>query len=164
MNVKDCMASAALSECGKYRFTLHRWNPHVDTGKAVFILLNPSTADATKNDKTTELCWHFTQAWGFSHEVLVNTNPYRSSDPLKAKQPPEHIMAANDNFIMGEVAGADIVVGAWGAKAHPAHVARILKLLKDVPIYSIATTTRGAPRHPLYQRRDLKPVLWTPSA
>ena len=43
--------SAIISECGKYRYVLSRiWNDDAFIPRVAFIMLNPSTADATTDD------------------------------------------------------------------------------------------------------------------
>lgn len=47
--------SAVISECGQYRYLLRRtWD--VDRPVACLIMLNPSTADASKDDATILSC------------------------------------------------------------------------------------------------------------
>ena len=46
---------AIISNSGLYRYELHReWDKK--KGKVLFIMLNPSTADANKDDLTTIIC------------------------------------------------------------------------------------------------------------
>ena len=54
--------SAIISDCNKYRYELHReWDK--DKKKVLFIMLNPSTADADNNDLTTIRCVNFAKKW-----------------------------------------------------------------------------------------------------
>jgi hypothetical protein len=55
---------AKISECGQYRYWLRRpatCKPEV--GTALFCMLNPSTADATKDDPTIRRCRGFSESW-----------------------------------------------------------------------------------------------------
>jgi hypothetical protein len=70
--VTDIRRSADISACGRYRWWLRRswdlWTPqgeHVQ-GKGVccFVMLNPSTADATQDDPTIRRCSRFARDWG----------------------------------------------------------------------------------------------------
>ena len=46
---------AAISPCGRYRYAL--WRKWSDMGPlATFLMLNPSTADASENDATIRKC------------------------------------------------------------------------------------------------------------
>lgn len=55
---------AVFSDCERYRYLLTRvWDT---TGqRALFIMLNPSTADEIKNDPTVERCERRARALGF---------------------------------------------------------------------------------------------------
>ena len=48
---------------GVYRYSLRRtWNPA--GGSYLFVMLNPSTADATIDDPTIAKCVRYAKAWG----------------------------------------------------------------------------------------------------
>jgi hypothetical protein len=53
--------SAIVSPCGQYRYLLTRTAESISPMKstAVFIMLNPTTADATLNDPTIRRCRDF---------------------------------------------------------------------------------------------------------
>lgn len=59
--------SAVLSECRRYRYVLRRyWGDGLSGGRAaIFIGLNPSTADEASDDPTIRRCIGFAKAWGF---------------------------------------------------------------------------------------------------
>jgi hypothetical protein len=70
---------AFIDLTGKYRYTLSRvWNGNL--GRVVFILLNPSTADAFKDDPTVKKCISFAKHWNFGSLEIVNLFAYRSTD------------------------------------------------------------------------------------
>ncbi len=51
LRVGDVIASAFLSKCKKYRYSLTRiWDERKP--KIMFVMLNPSTADGTQDDPT----------------------------------------------------------------------------------------------------------------
>ena len=51
----DAQSTAVYSDCESYRYMLTRtWDPGGD--KALFIMLNPSTATEVQNDPTVERC------------------------------------------------------------------------------------------------------------
>ena len=76
--------SAVISECRLYRYRLDRvW----DTGEAqvLFVMLNPSTADATVDDRTICRCMEFARAWGYGGLVVGNLFAYRATNPQQLK-------------------------------------------------------------------------------
>ena len=71
---------AVLSPDLKHRYNLWRiW----ETGKpfALFIGLNPSTADHTKDDPTVRRCKQFALDWGYGGFHIVNLFGYRATKP-----------------------------------------------------------------------------------
>ena len=55
--------AAVISPCGAYRYLLTR---QIGAGAkvATFIMLNPSTADAERDDATIRKCVGFARRWG----------------------------------------------------------------------------------------------------
>jgi len=53
---------------------------------------------------------------------------------------------------------ADKTIMAWGANARPDRVITALKILTNK--HYLALTKDGYPRHPLYLKKGLKPILW----
>jgi hypothetical protein len=75
----DMLRTAWLSEDGVYRWTLYR---RLRPGQLLtFIMLNPSTADATTDDPTIVKCLGFAARLGFSGIAVVNLYPYRATKP-----------------------------------------------------------------------------------
>ena len=147
---------AVFSRCGRFRYALSRtWND-ASAGKLVnFIMLNPSTADAMKNDPTVERCCKRAQTLGFERLIVTNIFALRSTDPAALYAATDAVGPKNDKYI-GEVAEkADIVVCAWGN--HGVHLGRgdtvnqILSLKVQNKVYRLGRLTQAQqPRHPLY--------------
>lgn len=57
------VSSAVIDRTGKFRYLLERtWN--TEDPPAVFIMLNPSTADELEDDPTIRRCVNFAKKWG----------------------------------------------------------------------------------------------------
>lgn len=155
--------AAVLSPCGVYRFRLTREDVTLfpSDGAVLFVLNNPSTADATVDDQTVRKAWGFTRSWGFNRMCFVNTNPHRSTDPKLAVIPDEAILTENDTHLRFAAAEASLVVCAWGTKAEQKLVTRALAVLRlQKPLHVIELSTHGIPKHPLYLRGNLPAVPW----
>ncbi len=154
--------TASLSVCGRYRYDLVR-----DIGGhspfAVFIMLNPSTADAHHDDPTIRRCMGFAKAWGCGKLIVLNLFAIRATDPkdmLAADDPEgpdnwEHFrrrfdMARNVDPLTRDV---DVCVAAWGA--HGSHRDQDKTVMGWMDKWAISvkcfgTTKSGQPKHPLY--------------
>lgn len=143
--------SATFSHFGFYRYTLERtWG---DGGRiANFLMLNPSTADAEKNDPTVERQCRRVHQWGYDGLVVTNLFAWRSTDPDELLKVPDPIGRDNDRHILEQAKRAAIVVCGWGShKAVAGRGAEVLKALRDTGIvpHALKVTTRE-PWHPLY--------------
>ena len=75
--------SAIISACGQYRYQLTReaHDQFATRGPALFIMLNPSTADAELDDPTIRRCRGFAKAWDCAGIVVANLYALRATDP-----------------------------------------------------------------------------------
>jgi len=152
---------AALSTCGTYRYALLReWDPALP--RAVFVLLNPSTADAEVDDPTLRRGVGFARAWGYGAVAYVNLFAYRATDPAEMRAAEDPVGPENDSHILQQARMADIVVLAWGAHAAlHGRDRRVLDYLEPrFNLYCLGRTKAGHPRHPLYLPGDTKPEPW----
>ena len=158
--------SAIISPCGQYRYRLDRPGDLTATrGPAVFIMLNPSTADATTDDRTIGRCRAFAQAWGCNGLVVANLYAYRATKPADLWLAADPIGPDNDEHLIQVAAGAGEIVCAWGAEARPDRVAAVARMLTDAGAKLRClgiTKLAGAPRHPLYVRGDQPLIPWEP--
>ncbi|HEY4183245.1 MAG TPA: DUF1643 domain-containing protein [Kofleriaceae bacterium] len=123
--------------------------------RCVFLMLNPSTADAFKLDPTNQRCLGFATKWKFRAMEVVNIFALRSTDP-KALRTPRAVLghdAINDEQILAACRGADRVVAAWGNhglwRDRGAEVHAMLRL-HDIPLHAFTITKQDQPNHPLY--------------
>lgn len=152
---EPCLAShAILSDDGRYRYQLNRaWSTD---HPAVFIMLNPSTADGTQDDPTIRRCVGFAKALGCGGLVVVNLYALRATDPreLWKVDAAQRVGPTNDAYLSNWAMTASAVglpiVAAWGANAKSDRVAEVLAMPHMSRLAALGVTKSGAPRHPLY--------------
>lgn len=162
-------AGAVISECGAYRYRLRRVWEMTRGPEAVFIMLNPSKADAALDDPTLRKCVGFAKRWGCSALELVNLFALRSTDPralLHALDPvgPENRLNVEAAVVRARIAEAyaeDVghpspnprFVVAWG-DVDPRldeQAATMMGWLDELGVrpMCLGRTKRGHPRHPV---------------
>lgn len=158
--------SAIISACGQYRYKLTRPAAHQFTtaGPALFIMLNPSTADAALDDPTIRRCRGFVETWDCAGLVVANLYALRATNPADLWKHADPVGEDNDAMLAALIREHETVVCAWGAKAKPERVEVIRKMFHRLsrPM-CLGITKHGAPRHPLYVRADQPLIDWTPS-
>lgn len=167
-------ARAVLSDDEVYRYHLTRRWSSADRALGV-IMLNPSTADAFKDDRTIKKITHYAKEWGYSSLSVANVFAYRSTSPadLKPLTDERRTGPENDYYITQVFIDAhDKILCGWGsnqlaALKIPSLWEMFCKFTESMPnprqLVSIKTTNTGMPMHPLYQRNDLQPKTWRPS-
>lgn len=151
------MRSCIFSPCRAYRYTLWRdvrdlQTPNPD-GYAMFIALNPSTADDTQDDPTIRRCKSFTRREGYGWYLMTNAFAFRATKPAVMKRHPSPIGPDNDAFILALARSAGVVIAAWGA--HGRHLNRgdqVAAMLETVGVrlMCLRYLNDGSPEHPLY--------------
>ena len=157
--------SAIISDCGQYRYLLTR-EPHdlyTTRGPALFIMLNPSTADAALDDPTIRRCRNFAKAWDCAGIVVANLYALRATDPADLWKHENPVGTDNDMYLASLIREHETVVCAWGANAKPERVVEVRKMFHRLsrPM-CLGVTVAGAPRHPLYIRADQPLISWPP--
>jgi hypothetical protein len=158
----DARSVAAYSDCEAYRYTLTRvWNP--DGGRALFVMLNPSTATEVQNDPTVERCERRARALGFGAFRVLNIFAYRATDPREMRRAADPVGPDNDAAILAAVPWADQVICAWGT--HGAHLDRgvqVAAMLRDAgaALFHLGLSQAGHPKHPLYIGYAVQPQRW----
>lgn len=148
--------TAALSDCGAYRYRLIRhWGMDMPLP---FIMLNPSTADATVDDPTIRRCVGFARTLGYGGIGVWNLYAYRATKPADLWTADDPVGPENDRRLRNVLRWAHLqgvpVVAAWGAHAKPARVREVLAMEGAGNLRCLGLTKAGAPRHPLYVRAD----------
>lgn len=147
-------AWAEFSPCRRYRLELgRRWR---DGQTAVFIGLNPSTADESQDDPTIRRCINFAKLWGCGSLVMLNLFAFRATDPAVMKRELEPVGVGNDEVLMKWAKDAAFIVATWGV--HGTHKGRDQEVRKLLPaLQCLGTTKDGHPKHPLYLPSNLFP-------
>lgn len=169
--------SAVISPCGRYRYELWRdwrgeqeaqlglgplelegWRLAHAQQFALFVLLNPSTADAEHDDPTTRKCVSYARRWGYGAACLANAFAFRATDPSELYEVADPVGPENDGHLEALGAAAGIVVAGWGRPGRlQRRDERVLALLPR-PVHCLAQNTDGTPAHPLYLPGGAEPV------
>lgn len=156
--------SAIISACGRYRYKLGREGDPASNKKPLpFVMLNPSTADAEKDDPTIRRCRGFAKELGYNGIVVVNLYALRSTKPAGLWEHHDPVGPINDDWLHMTARAADVIVCAWGANAKPARVERAVAVLtrNGARLMCLGTNKKdGSPRHPLYVRGDQPLLDW----
>jgi hypothetical protein len=139
------------------------WGVGDDARESVFVMLNPSTADATEDDPTIRRCLGFARSWGRTGLIVANLYALRSTDPRELWKHPDPVGPENDARLAWLARQYREIVCAWGANAKPERVARFRTIVRGNggELVCLGTTKAGSPRHPLYLARDtfVRPLL-----
>ena len=160
--------TAVISPCGTYRYLLKRCAESMAPMKstALFIMLNPSTADARLDDPTIRRCRAFAKLWDCNGLAVANLYALRSTKPAALWIHPDPVGPENDDYLWNFARECGDVVCAWGSNARPERAARVVNIMRDADarLWCLGTTKDGSPRHPLYVRADQQLIGWSPAA
>lgn len=150
---------AYISPSGFYRYWLSRvWEP--EKGKLAFVMLNPSTADASIDDPTIRRCVGFARREGMGGIVVVNLYAGRATEPdnLFKMHDPVGPHNANQWFRWLKLYEGVQTVCAWGADSRARLQAKKFRAFArehEIKLWRLGDLTKdGSPRHPLYLRSD----------
>ena len=151
--------TADISTCRRYRYRLGRkWG---EGPTAVFVMLNPSTADAEQDDPTVRRCIGFAKAFGCGQLQVVNIFAWRTTLPLELRgrlRSGEDIVGPeNPAQLVAARAVGDPVIAAWGTNVEG--LARENTLVREwidtqraafegVGAIALRLTKGGHPAHP----------------
>lgn len=155
--------SAVISSCGQFRYRLsRRW---ADGPALVFIMLNPSIADADIDDPTIRKCVAFATLLGYCAIEIVNLYAFRATKPDDLKKAGWSVGVANNTHIIEALTLAAIhdspVICAWGAHARGRQRAvEVIDIIRRMSLRPMALRklSDGVPEHPLYIPYSCTPV------
>lgn len=137
----------------------------------LWVMLNPSKADAVDDDPTIRKCIGFAKRWGAGGIEVVNLFAWRATNPRELARVLDPVGPENDAVLARVASSSGYLcrVVAWGrAVEHAGHtrgamrVGRVLALFDRADLSMLGETAGGYPVHPLMQpyRRELRP--WRP--
>src|ERR1700722_2956914 len=138
-------------DCYRYRLsrTWDKKKPH-----AMFVMMNPSTADPLVDDPTVAKCGRFARAWGYGGIYVGNTFAYRATDKKHLRLVADPIGPDNDKHLVAMAKASHIVVFAYGQPGHRTLgprgqlVARLLREKAGITPHHLEALKGGIPTHP----------------
>jgi hypothetical protein len=151
---------ADIDNTEKYRYSL--WRSWDDTKpRALFIMLNPSTADANEDDPTVRRCIGFARDWKYGSIEVVNLFAYRATDPSELLRAADPIGPKNDTYIQQGLSRSSLVILAWGTKGTlKGRDREVISAVKSFEPHCLEKTKDGHPKHPLYTSKMCLPLLF----
>lgn len=163
------MTGAEFSDNGIYRYALWRfWNYRVaseGTAKSVmFIMANPSTAGAWRDDPTTNKCAKYAQRWGYDGMYIGNLYARIDTHSLFSSFTEKELIGDKADEWLGIMRNSSIVcIAAWGFMGgyHPERANTVRAMFPE--LYHLGLSKEGLPKHPLYLPVNTTPTLWEPA-
>ncbi len=153
------LSGAVLSaeEEALYRYLLWRvWDSSLPV--LLVIMLNPSTADHDKNDRTIETLIARARMTGHGGILVLNLFAWRATQPSEMKKASDPVGPHNDTAIDTALEAEDcVLLCAWGT--HGTHLNRSEEVLcrivkKGRSPVTLKISKDGQPEHPLYKRLE----------
>lgn len=164
---------AYFSDDRKYRYLLTRIWGEESKGIplrqcALFIGLNPSTADETEDDPTIRRCIGYAKAWGYGGLIMANIFAFRATNPRDMFTQEDPVGPENDEYLILAHKFSGISVAAWGTHGkHRNRDLRVKRILdvqdsngEEKKLHCLRLTSQGHPAHPLYLPANLKPIIF----
>lgn len=158
----ETMMQRTAEVSGEYRYKLSRiWEPTKD--KILFIMINPSTANANEDDRTIKLLLETTKKWEtYGGFYVGNLYPHITPRPaeLKTLAYPEDIRMKNETSIQEMASECSLIVYAWGTKGpdEKQKEPEWLRKIMNRDVHCLGISVKGVPKHP-NQRAPYKNLL-----
>lgn len=155
----DRGAWAEVSACGRWRYALgRRWG---EGPGLLCVLLNPSVADALRDDPTLARCVLRAQGLGFGALRVVNLFAWRATDPAALALAADPVGPENDAALLRGARWAGRILCGWGEGGRLMGRDRaVLALFVRRRLWHLGLTAGGRPRHPLYVARAAPLQPW----
>lgn len=161
---RGALCTATLSDDRLYRYRLERrWG---SAPAQVFVMLNPSTADATADDQTIRRCMDLADREGAGGIVVVNLFAWRATQPSElltdrvTKTGPEND-AAIATALREALDGGPPPVVAWGSIDKALRWrARDVRAMLPATTLCLGYAADGSPRHPSRLGNDVALEPW----
>jgi len=152
----DTPSGAVFSPCGQYRYLLWRvWDAALPL--LLWIMLNPSTADAEVDDATIRVCKGRAIRLGYGGIVVANLFALRATNPAKLYAHMSPVSAAddlgsNDGYIYQALRQTQLTICAWGT--HGSYMGRGPDMIawlrtREIGPMALKLNADGSPAHPL---------------
>jgi hypothetical protein len=162
----NTQGSAVISDCGLYRYRLER--DGTGEGATVIVMVNPSTADATQDDRTIGKLRGFGERNEWGRLIVGNLFAFRATDVRELGGQTDPVGPLNDWHLAAMMNEADRVIVAWGPVSKQPRAYRgirwrkVLDIAGNRPVYSIGAPAKcGHPCHPLMLPYDSQITRWS---
>jgi hypothetical protein len=149
-----------------YRYELSRvWD---ESKPVLFVIgMNPSTANSAFDDPTLYKVRHYAESWGYGTLLMGNVFAYRATDKKRLLEVSDPVGPENDQYLLDMADRAKLILFAYGSPHKSLlyrgpEVARLLARKHARKLHVLELSKSGVPKHPLYLKSMLKPVLWKP--
>lgn len=153
---------AIIDDTQRYRYALWReWDDKLPP--VLWVMLNPSTADADIDDPTIRRCIGLSTQFGYGSLTVVNLFAWRATKPEELLTAEDAVGPLNDIHIRQLAIPHLDVICAWGSnvpKRYSNRPAEVLSLLRDTNTCALRLSKHGQPWHPLYLPSSVIPMPW----